>query len=147
MGADRDSCSWLLKDKLQLRIFRFGFRVYDDANEYTFQFARFFFSRRPIYLPEQIRNHRAIPASIRPNAVIVRADVTRDRKKAVFVNRDRGREGNFHVSGILETSKRAALGRLGTACDSSILPSPQFGRDSSIDKPTTLSVDSCITIL
>ena len=43
MGADRDSCSWLLKDKLQLRIFRFGFRVYDDANEYTFQFARFFF--------------------------------------------------------------------------------------------------------
>jgi hypothetical protein len=29
------------------------------------------------------------PASIRPNAVIVRADVTRDRKKAVFVDRDR----------------------------------------------------------
>ena len=29
------------------------------------------------------------------SAVIVRADVTRDRKKAVFVNRDRGREGEL----------------------------------------------------
>jgi len=31
-----------IKDKLQLRIFRFGFGVYDDADEYTFQFAGFF---------------------------------------------------------------------------------------------------------
>ena len=32
-----------IKDKLQLRIFRFGFGVYDDADEYSIQFAGFFF--------------------------------------------------------------------------------------------------------
>ena len=45
-----------IKDKLQLRIFRFGFRVYDDANEYTFQFARFFF--HALYLRSQIATSR-----------------------------------------------------------------------------------------
>ena len=50
----------------------------------------FLFSRRPIYLPEQIRNHRAIPANIRLNAVIV--------------NRDRGREGG--TSTFRDFSKR-----------------------------------------